>query len=147
MKIINKTLHLKSEGHSHIIDITDTVAGFFDKEDMSEGMIHIFIPGATAAITTIEYEEGLINDIKDAWERIAPRYGYYRHDRDRGDDNSHSHIRASLIGPSLTVPFRDKKLILGRWQRVVFIDFDTKPREREIVIQIMGDSLKREKGE
>jgi secondary thiamine-phosphate synthase enzyme len=139
MKLVNKALHLKSEGHSHVIDITERVGGYLEKEEMSEGMIHIFIPGATAAITTIEYEQGLIQDAKDAWERIAPRYGFYRHDRERNDDNSHSHIRASLIGPSLTVPFKDKKMILGRWQRVVFIDFDTRCRERELIVQIIGE--------
>ena len=138
VKIINKTLELKSEGQSQVRDITEEVGGCLEKENVSEGMVHLFIPGATGAITTLEYEPGLVNDIKDAWERIAPRYGYYRHDRDRNDDNSHSHIRAALIGPSLCVPFRDKKLILGQWQRIVFIDFDTRPREREIIVQIIG---------
>lgn len=139
LKIINKTISLKTEGQSQIIDITEEVTGRLDKEEISQGMVHLFIPGATGAITTLEYEEGLVNDIKDAWERMAPRYGYYRHDRERNDDNSHSHIRASLIGPSLTVPFKDKRLILGQWQRIVFIDFDTRPRGREIIVQIMGE--------
>lgn len=137
--MINKTISLKTEGQSQVIDITDEIKKYLDKEDMTQGIVHLFIPGATGAITTLEYEEGLINDIKDAWERMAPRYGYYRHDRERNDDNSHSHIRASLIGPSLTVPFKDKRLILGQWQRIVFIDFDTRPREREIIVQIMGE--------
>lgn len=139
LKLINKSLSVNTEGLSHIIDITDDVKKILDKENVSEGMIHLFIPGATGAITTIEYEEGLIDDIKDAWERIAPRYGFYRHDRGRGDDNSHSHIRASLIGPSLSAPFKDKKLILGTWQRIAFIDFDTSPRKREITLQIIGE--------
>jgi len=138
LKLINKSLKLSSKGSSHIIDITDDVKRILEKEDVSGGMIHLFVPGATGAITTIEYEEGLIHDIKAAWERIAPQHGFYRHNRGRGDDNSHSHIRASLIGPSLSVPFKDKKLILGTWQSIVFIDFDTRPRKREIIVQIMG---------
>ena len=139
LKLINKSLKLSTKGLSHIIDITDDVKKNLGKEDVSGGMIHLFIPGATGAITTIEYEEGLIHDMKAAWERIAPQHGSYRHNSDRGDDNSHSHILASLIGPSLSVPFKDKKLILGTWQRLAFIDFDTRPRKREIIVQIMGE--------
>lgn len=138
LKIINKNINLKTEGLSQVIDITKEVQDGLDKEKVSSGLVHLFSPGATAALTTVECEEGLLADLKDAWERIAPRYGYYRHDRGRNDDNSHSHIRASLIGPSLSVPFKDRKLILGRWQRIVFIDFDTRPREREINLQIIG---------
>ena len=139
MKLINKLLNFPTQGNSDIIDITDDVRKTLDKEDVSKGMIHLFIPGATAALTTIEYEEGIISDIKDAWERIAPCHGFYRHDRDRNDDNSHSHIRASLIGPSISIPFKDKKLTLGTWQRIALIDFDTRPRKREIIVQIIGE--------
>jgi secondary thiamine-phosphate synthase enzyme len=139
IKLINKALTLTSKGQSQVTDITDKVRGILGKEKISGGMVHLFIPGATGAITTLECEEGLIKDIKDAWERIAPRHGFYRHDRDRNDDNSHSHIRASMIGPSLSVPFKDKKLVLGTWQRIVFIDFDTGPRKREITVQMIGE--------
>lgn len=139
MKLVNRYINLNSKGQSDVIDITEKIESILQSEDMSEGMVHMFIPGATGSITTIEYENGLIGDIRDAWERIAPGCGFYRHDRYRNDDNSHSHIRASIIGPSLCVPFKKKRLVLGRWQRIVFIDFDTRPREREIVVQVMGN--------
>jgi len=138
MDIITKTLDFQTKGNTDIIDITENVQRALKETNLKEGFINIFVPGATGAVTTMEYEPGLIEDITGAIERIAPIGIEYKHNLKWGDCNGHSHVRASLIGPSLTIPFSNAKLMLGTWQQIVFIDFDVRPRAREIVLQVVG---------
>jgi len=139
MDIITKTLDFQTQGNTDIIDITDDVQRALKEANLKEGTITVFVPGATGAVTTIEYESGLIEDLTSAVERIAPLGMEYKHNLKWGDGNGHSHVRASLIGPSVTIPFSNAKLMLGTWQQIVFIDFDVRPRTRKIILQIIGD--------
>lgn len=120
-------------------DLTEKVAAEIHKSGLHAGIAVIFVPGATGAVTTIEHEPGLVADIRAALERIAPEQNEYAHDQKWGDGNGHSHIRASLIGPSLTVPFLEGQLMLGTWQQIVFLELDNRPRKRSIIIQILGE--------
>jgi secondary thiamine-phosphate synthase enzyme len=141
MSVINvksETIKLRTKGHSDVVDITGSTAAILTRSGVASGIITLFVIGSTAGLTTIEFEPGLVHDIKTAFELIAPQGGHYEHHERWGDDNGNSHVRASLLGPSLTVPFNDGKLCLGTWQQIVLIDFDTKSREREIVCQILG---------
>jgi secondary thiamine-phosphate synthase enzyme len=122
-----------------VIDITKKVNVAVQESGLQNGIVLVFVPGATGAVTTIEHEPGLVHDINAALERIAPERTEYAHDQRWGDGNGHSHIRASLIGPSLTVPFSDGRLILGTWQQIVFLELDNRPRERSITLQILGE--------
>ncbi len=140
MDIITKTLDFQTRGNTDIIDITDDVQKALKETNLKEGIITVFVPGATGAITTIEYESGLIEDLTSAVERIAPRDIEYKHNLKWGDGNGHSHVRASLVGPSVTIPFSNAKLMLGTWQQIVFIDFDVRPRARKIILQVVGDN-------
>ncbi|MBN2119780.1 MAG: YjbQ family protein [Candidatus Omnitrophica bacterium] len=139
MSVVTKTIKLKSKGESDIIDITDKVDSCLKESSLKKGIATIFVSGSTGALTTIEYEPGLIEDIKEAFEIIAPRKGEYHHNIRWQDGNGFSHVRAALLGPSLTVPFSDKNLLLGTWQQIVFIDFDNRSRSRELVVQIIGE--------
>jgi len=132
-------IEVRSKGFSDVIDITAEVASILEKSGLSDGIISIFVPGSTASVTTIEYEEGVIDDLKNAIERIVPSTIAYKHDRRWGDGNGFSHVRAAFLKPGLTVPFMDKKPALGTWQQIVFIDFDNRPRKRRLVVQIIGD--------
>ena len=137
--IITKRTSVKSSGHNDIIDITGKVAEAVSGSRAREGSALIFVPGSTASVTTMEHEPNLAKDIGKALDRIAP-YGHdYEHHKTWGDDNGSSHVRASIVGSSLTVPFMEGRLILGEWQQIVVMDFDTRPRDREIVIQISGE--------
>ncbi len=140
MGIITKTLDFETRGNTDIINITDDVQKALDRTNLKEGIITVFVPGATGAVTTIEYESGLIEDLTHAIERIVPQGIEYKHNLKWGDGNGHSHVRASLIGPSVTIPFLNAKLMLGTWQQIVFIDFDVRPRTRKIILQIIGDN-------
>jgi secondary thiamine-phosphate synthase enzyme len=122
-----------------MIDITGEVSRVVKESEVSTGICTIFCPGSTGALTTIEYEEGLLEDFPEAMERIAPRGATYQHHLRWGDGNGHSHIRASVLGPSLTVPFVHGKLRLGTWQQITFIDFDNKPRARTLEIVVLGE--------
>ena len=122
-----------------VIDITEKVAATVQESGLQAGIAVVFVPGATGAVTTIEHEPGLVDDIKAAIERIAPEQNEYAHDQKWGDGNGHSHIRASLIGPSLTVPFQNGQLMLGTWQQIVFLELDNGPRDRRVVVQILGE--------
>ncbi len=122
-----------------VIDITERVAAAIRECGVRSGITVVFVPGATAAVTTIEHEPGLVDDIRAALERIVPEEIQYAHDQKWGDGNGHSHIRASLIGPSLTVPFLDGQLMLGTWQQIVFLELDNRPRKRRIILQILGE--------
>jgi len=140
MPIITSKLSLKTKGNTDIIDITSEVEKELMDTNLGSGIVTIFLPGATGGITTIEYESGLIEDIKSVFEKLVPRWIEYKHNLAWQDGNGHSHIRASLLGPSLTIPFVQKKLLLGRWQQIIFIDFDVRPRSRELILQFIGGS-------
>jgi secondary thiamine-phosphate synthase enzyme len=137
--VISKTIQISTEGNSDIIDITPRVSNIIKESAVNSGIVTIFISGSTAGISTIEYEEGVIDDFKTMLERTVPRNFTYRHDSKWGDGNGFSHVRASLLGPSLVVPFSNKKMLLGTWQQIVVIDFDNRPRSRDIILQIMGE--------
>ncbi|MBN2712952.1 MAG: YjbQ family protein [Planctomycetes bacterium] len=139
MAVITRELHLSSQGNAEASDITPGVEEALGESGLESGTVTIFIPGATGGITTVEFEPGLEQDLKDLWERLAPREVVYNHDRAWGDGNGHSHLRATLLGPSLTVPFSKGRLILGTWQQIIFIDFDVRPRQRSIILQFMGE--------
>lgn len=130
---------LKTSGDSDLIDITGKVTNVLKNSGISSGIVTVFVPGSTAGVTTIEFEEGAVRDFQGAIERIAPKGIHYHHDARWGDGNGYSHIRASLLGPSLTVPFSSAKLLLGTWQQIVLIDFDNRPRTRRVVIQVLGE--------
>ena len=139
MKITTARIQIETKGHTHIADITEKVQATLLAAGLVEGIVHLFAVGSTLGLTTIEYEPGLVsNDMAELFEAIAPYARDYAHNRTWGDDNGASHLRAALIGPSLSVPFQDRTLCLGPWQQIVVIDFDTRPRSREIVVQLHG---------
>lgn len=139
MKIYSTTLQIKTRGRSDIIDITDRVVEKLHSAQIINGSLLLFIPGSTAALTTIEAESGLMNDLRSAIERIAPETITYEHDRRWGDGNGYAHVRAALIGPSLNIPVINKRIFLGTWQQIILLDFDNRPRNREIILQIIGE--------
>ncbi|MEM3384371.1 MAG: secondary thiamine-phosphate synthase enzyme YjbQ [Nitrososphaeria archaeon] len=139
MVVETRYLELDSKGENHIIDLTQYIKRELEESKVTNGIITVFVPGSTGAITTIEYEPGLIKDLPNILERIAPKNLLYAHEETWHDGNGHSHVRASLIGPSLTIPFVNKKPLLGTWQQVVFIELDVRPRHRRIVLQIIGE--------
>lgn len=132
-------LHFETTGETDIRDITRQAQEKVLQSGIEDGSMIVFISGSTAAVTTIEYEPGVVNDLRRAISRIAPRDIVYEHDQRWGDGNGDSHVRASLLGPSLAVPIRHGKPLLGTWQQIVVIDFDNRPRRRKVVIQIMGE--------
>ena len=137
--VVTKRISLESKGHCDIIDITPKVQERLAETDISDGTVTLFISGSTAGITTIEFESGLLSDFQSMWERNVPTDIPYKHDRAWGEGNGYSHVRASLLGTSLVIPFTDKRLALGTWQQIVLVDFDNRPRARQIVVQIMGE--------
>lgn len=139
MGIETVSFQMKTRGETDIIDITHEVQSALAKSRITSGIATVFISGSTAGITTIEYESGLIKDLKDAYERIAPRNERYEHNLKWGDGNGYAHIRASLTGQDVTVPFTDKKLNLGTWQQIILIDFDNRERTREVTVRIIGE--------
>ncbi|GJQ63490.1 MAG: hypothetical protein SCALA702_25430 [Melioribacteraceae bacterium] len=138
MEIITESFSFQSEGLTSIIDITNEVEKLLRKSGMREGSALIFAPGATAGITTIEYEPGLMQDYPAFFEQIIPSNKTYAHDDTWHDGNGYSHVRASLQGASFTVPFSDSQLLLGTWQQIIFIDFDNRPRSRKVIVQFTG---------
>ena len=138
MIVKTMTVKIKSKGENDIIDITDQTSRALHESEITNGTVTLFVSGSTGALTTIEYEPGLMKDFPDMLERIAPRNIEYDHEKMWHDGNGHSHVKASLIGPSLAIPFKNKELLLGTWQQIVFIELDTRSRERNIVLQIMG---------
>jgi secondary thiamine-phosphate synthase enzyme len=137
--VVTEKMSLESKGDCDIIYITPEVQRRLAETDIKGGTVTLFISGSTAGITTIEFEPGLISDFKKMWERNIPRDIPYEHDRAWGDGNGHSHVRASLLGASLVIPFSDRRLTLGTWQQIVVVDFDNRARSRQIVVQIMGE--------
>jgi secondary thiamine-phosphate synthase enzyme len=139
MNVVTKVVQLRSSKENDIIDVTKQTSNALRESGLNNGIINVFVAGSTAAITTIEYEPGLRHDFPKMLSRIAPKDIRYRHDETWHDGNGHSHVRASLVGPSLTVPFSNGVLILGTWQQIVMLEMDTKPRERVLTIQILGE--------
>jgi len=139
MMIVTKTIKLQTQGFSDILNITAQVLSILEGSSISDGLICVFCPGSTGSVTTIEYESGVLHDLKKALERIAPSDIPYRHDERWGDGNGFAHVRAALMKPSLTIPLVSGRPTLGTWQQIVFIDFDNRKRHREIIVQIIGE--------
>ncbi|HCV44282.1 MAG TPA: secondary thiamine-phosphate synthase enzyme [Bacteroidetes bacterium] len=133
------TFTVKTQGFNDTHDLTPRVEEIVRNAKISNGIVTVFVPGSTAGITTIEFESGAVEDLKKAIERLAPQNMQYDHDRRWGDGNGFAHVRAALLGPSLTVPVTNGELKLGTWQQIVLIDFDNRPRNREVTIQIIGE--------
>ncbi len=132
-------IELNTKGKDEIINISDELRNILLKSNITNGNILVFVPGSTGAISTIEYEPGLVKDVPELMEKIIPENRHYHHNDTWHDGNGYSHLRATLIGPSLIIPFEEKILILGTWQQVVFLEFDNKPHHRKIAVQIMGE--------
>lgn len=139
MAIITHTIKLTSSGENDIIDITTEADQVIRASRLRDGIVTIFVSGSTAAVTTIEYEPGLMKDFPKMLDRLVPSRIEYEHNNTWHDGNGHSHIRASLIGPSLTIPFKDRALMLGTWQQIALIEMDTRPRERNVILQVIGE--------
>ena len=137
--IITKTIKLDTKGETDIIDITSKVRTLLSETKLKNGVVTIFVPGSTGTLTTIEYEPGLMKDLPRALQKIVPKGEHYDHHETWHDDNGHSHVRASLMGPSITIPIKNGNLLHGTWQQIVFVEFDTRPRNRNIIVQIVGE--------
>ncbi len=137
--VITEYISIDSDGYTDVIDITSECQRLLGRAELAAGTMTIFNSGSTGGLTTIEYEPNLVDDLKDALEIIAPSDKSYAHGMTWNDDNGSSHIRSTFIGPSITVPFTDNTLTLGTWQQIIFCDFDTKPRRRRLVVQIIGE--------
>ena len=133
------TIQVQSAGEGDLINLTEQTTKIVEQSKIVDGIATVFISGSTAAVTTIEYEPGLKHDFPEMLSRVAPRNIEYEHDNTWHDGNGHSHVRASLIGPSLTIPFKNHRLLLGTWQQIVLIEMDTRPRRRSIITQVMGE--------
>jgi len=132
-----EVITLDTKGEMDIVDITDEVEKVIERSGIKDGIVHIFCPGSTGAITTIEYEDGLLFDLPAALEKIAPRGAYYKHEERWHDGNGHSHVRASIIGCDITVPFENGRLMTGTWQQIVFIECDVRARKRRIIVSVL----------
>lgn len=139
MKTFTDSIDISTQGHTDIIDITQEVQNVLHKSGLTEGSLTVFISGSTAGVTTIEYEPGLLKDLPEAFERLAPTGVTYHHDATWGDGNGYAHIRAALLGASFTAPFKVGRLLLGTWQQIVVVDFDNRPRRRSVVVQMIGE--------
>ncbi len=137
--IKTQRISVKSEGHTDIIDVTGDVKRIVGASKIKEGSVLVFVPGSTASVSTIEYEPNLAKDVKRVLDEIAPYGKDYEHHKTWGDDNGPAHVRSTMLGPSVTVPVQKGGLVLGTWQQIVVLDFDTRPRSREVVIQVMGE--------
>ena len=132
-------ISVKTDGEVDIIDITNDIQKIITKSKIKSGIVCVYVKGSTATITTIEYEPGLMKDLPRALQKIAPKGDYYDHHETWHDDNGHSHVRASLMGPGITIPLIDGRIIHGTWQQIVFVEFDTSPRNRHLIVQIVGE--------
>ena len=137
--VVTKRISLSTKGECDIVDITPQVEREVAEAGINSGVVTLFVAGSTAGVTTIEFESGLLADFQSMWQRNIPKNIPYNHDHRWGDNNGYSHVRASLLGASLVVPFNDKRLTLGTWQQIVLVDFDNRPRPRQVVLQIMGE--------
>jgi len=139
MTVITTSLSLSTRGNADVHDITEQVAGAVAQSGLKGGVVTVFCPSSTSALTTIEYEPGCVSDLRRLFDEIVPPNRPYAHEAAWGDGNGHSHMRAALLGPSLSVPFVGGRLTLGTWQQVIYVDFDVRPRRRELVVQIVGE--------
>ena len=137
--VVTESIRFKTRGDGEVVDITDQVARKVADSELTDGTITIFSPSATSSLTTMEYESGAVTDLQALFERLVPQSAEYSHNLRWGDGNGHSHARAALFGPSLTVPFVNQRLTLGTWQQIVFLDFDVRPHDRKLVLQIIGE--------
>ena len=138
--ILTEQIRLKTQGNCDIIDIAAQVEKKVAESKITSGIVTVFVSGSTAGVTTMEYESGLVSDFKNLWQRLVPNNIQYGHDSAWGDGNGHAHIRASLLGCSLSIPITEGKMTLGTWQQIVLVDFDNRPRTRNVIIHIVGDS-------
>ncbi len=139
MAVITDKIALSTQGHTEILDITAQAQHLVEKHGLKEGSLTLFVPGSTGGLSTVEFEPGLLRDLPEIFEELVPSKRRYYHDDTWHDGNGHAHVRATLIGPSLVVPFTGGRLTLGTWQQIIFIDFDNKSRRREIIAQLMGE--------
>lgn len=139
MTVISKAIKIHSKGENDLIDITNDVQKIVQDSKIQSGTVTVFVSGSTGALTTIEFEPGLIKDFPKMLERLAPKDIEYGHEQMWHDGNGHSHVKASLVGPSITIPFTDGELLLGQWQQIVFIELDTRSRNRNLILQIIGE--------
>ena len=133
------TIQLSARGNADVLDITPQLTQALANSDLTDGTLTVFCPSATSAVTTLEFESGCISDLRRLFDEIVSPRREYAHNARWGDGNGHSHIRAALLGPSLTIPFVEGRLTLGTWQQVIYVDFDTRPRQRELVVQMVGE--------
>lgn len=139
MAVVTSTIKLDTHGDADMIDVTSQVANFVSQAGLKSGIVTIFCPSSTSGLTTIEYESGALADLRRLFDEIIKPDRHYDHNARWGDGNGHSHVRAALLKPNLTIPFVDGRLTLGTWQQIVYIDFDNRPRQRQLVVQIMGE--------
>jgi secondary thiamine-phosphate synthase enzyme len=139
LAVYTGNIRFSTKGEIEVRDITQDISKIVKQSGLNNGIVCAFVPGATGAITTIEYEDGLVYDIKSAFKRLFPKDMEYKHELRWHDGNGHSHIRASFLGPSITVPFSENRLILGTWQQIIFIEFDNKSHDRNIIVQVVGE--------
>ncbi len=139
MPVITASISLSTRGNADIHDITDQVRQLVTQSKLKNGVATLFCPSSTSALTTIEYEPGCLSDLRRLFDEIIPPNRTYQHDQAWGDGNGHSHVRAALLGASLSVPFVECRLTLGTWQQIIYVDFDNRPRRRELVVQMVGD--------
>ncbi len=139
MAVKTTEIHLSTRGDADMIDITAEVAGAVSGSSLKNGIVTVFTPSSTSGLTTIEYESGALSDLRRVFDEIVNPNRNYEHNQRWGDGNGHSHVRAALLGPSITVPFTNGHLALGTWQQIIFVDFDNRPRKRELVVQIIGE--------
>lgn len=139
MSVHSKRLILRTQKESEILDITEMVSGVVKDSGLKSGLACVFTPGSTCAVTTTEFEPGLLSDIPAALDRIAPKNTDYRHNEAWGDGNGRSHVRSALLGPSITIPFDEGSLSLGTWQQIVFVELDVRPRQREVIVKVIGE--------
>ncbi|MEQ8187036.1 MAG: secondary thiamine-phosphate synthase enzyme YjbQ [Candidatus Eremiobacterota bacterium] len=139
MAVETREITFITKGNCDVLDVTSQISEEIKQSGVNNGIVTIFVPGSTGGLSTIEYESGLVSDIKEAMERIAPQGIEYKHNLKWKDGNGHSHIRASIVGPSITIPFTKKKMLLGTWQQIIFLDFDNCSRNRRLILQIIGE--------
>lgn len=137
--VFYEDFEIRTTGQGDILDLTEHVMGTIHRAGASDGLVVVFVPGSTAGMTTIEYEPGLVQDLKDALEILAPRQKPYHHNERWGDGNGFSHVRAALLGPSLSIPLRQGRMELGTWQQIVLVDMDNRPRSRKVIVQVLHD--------
>jgi secondary thiamine-phosphate synthase enzyme len=133
-------LTLQTKGETDIVDVTGQARRLVQQSGVADGTLHLFVPGSTAGLTTIEYEPGCVQDLQDAFERVAPRHGHYEHNARWGDGNGYAHVRAALLGPSLSLPVAGAEIVAGTWQQIILVDFDNKRRDRQLVVTVTGDA-------